>query len=180
MCYFVIVAVRREAMPKLLGAVGEPLRVVPVANRSILTHLRQGYETAVIVSGPGLCSCELFMAAEDSHRARVEAKARAYREKHRRMGWSAAKIERAMASAAREHARQDRHFLGLRENVRALLADLAEQVGELGVLAHFYSDDVETETCQLTPGPRLNPEQLRSSCVPEHADQIVWVSTKAQ
>lgn len=180
MCYFVTVAVRGDAMPKLLDAVGKPLRAAPVGNRSVLAHLPQGYETFVIVSGPGFCSCELFMAAEDSHRERIEAEARTYREKHRRMGWSTAKIERAMASAAREHSRQDQSFLGLRADVRALLADLAERVGELGVLAHFYSDDVETETCQLTTGPRLNPEQLRSSCVPEHADQIVWVSTRTK
>jgi hypothetical protein len=60
--------------------------------------------------------------------------------------------------------------------VRELVARLAETTGEVGVLVHVYSGDVQAEDVGgLVAGPVATPAALRSGSVTIAPDVLTWI-----
>jgi hypothetical protein len=181
MCYFITVALPQAKASWFEETIPRGIAVFPSVNDSITRHLPPGYRTYALTSGG--CSCGLFndphsvidvrKAKIDLWNAKLATKARQYQHK----GWSSARVARAMAQATRAHAtRADPEpWVGLEPMVRRLLAKVAEDVGELAVVAHFFSGGVETERYHVTVGPTISPKALETGQPPLEQDQLLFV-----
>ena len=87
------------------------------------------------------------------------------------------KIERALNQACKVRPTPP-DFVGLRSDVRTLLADMVAQTGGLALVLHFYEGDVETERFSPIPSVRATAEELRSERFVVTEDQIVLLSAK--
>lgn len=102
----------------------------------------------------GQCSCDLYSRfmpepdAGDSKRRR----------KYERMGWSSAKIERALAESARPRQHDD----GLRADVAALIAGIAEAAGEVRLIVHTYRGSFAEERVRVGDHVTLSAKELRA------------------
>jgi hypothetical protein len=119
------------------------------------------------------CSCSLYGGSstdEEQERREIEHRRRKYKKK----GWSSAKIERAIGDL---HHRQPSpsEFLGIRPDLRHVLADVAEQVGELALVVHFYEGHITTEKVAIAVTSSMSPAALRAGTTPIVEDAVVWV-----
>lgn len=172
MCYFVTVGVPEDKAAYLEEAFSRGLAASPATNASITRHLPDHYRTYVITRG--MCSCDLFGGSlprpdDGSH-------ARKLRRKYERRGWSETKIERALAQAASKPPAET--FVGLRPDLCALLAAVAEKVGELAVVVHWYDGEIETEKFGVRKGQTVTPESFRSGQPAMSEDQARFVKQK--
>src|SRR4029077_12012849 len=110
------------------------------------------------------CSCDLFRRPASSNKETAETHADDLRRKYAKRGWSQAKVERAVTQAS-ARPQPEEPFIGLRPDVRELLADLAEEVGELAIAVHWYNGDIETEKFNVVQGPRIGPPECREGSV---------------
>lgn len=117
------------------------------------------------------CSCDLFRAKRGTDASSTIDVAR---RKYTKLGWSAAKIERALASR-RTDADRGGGFVGLRDDVRAMIARLADTTGDIGVLVHDYAGNVDEERVDASHGSVVTPDELRAGIVSIAEDTIVWV-----
>jgi hypothetical protein len=179
MCFFILTAVPKgdaafeERFPRSLAALS-------CTNPAIARHLPPGLQTHAIVSG--ICSCGLFgrelltgQAVQHADRLRL---------KYRKKGWSEARAARALAqarrAAARSLAQQQQDFVGLRDDVRELLAGAAEESGELIVLIHFFDGQVETEKFEISGERVIDVQTLREGKPPIQENQLVHVQSKTK
>jgi hypothetical protein len=169
MCYFVTVAVPETHAERLENSVPRDLAAHPVMNASIARHLPPKYRSYVLTTG--MCSCDLFFS--ESPIRHNGAHADKLRQKYEKRGWSKAKIDRALAQASPKRASES--TVGLRQDLRELLATVVEETGELGIVAHWYHGDIEAESFSVSIGPIVTPESLRTGEPPMSEDQIVFV-----
>jgi hypothetical protein len=121
-----------------------------------------------------MCSCELFRVSEPPAEEAPQARAARLRRKYAKRGWSDAKVARAIAQAA-VHMRPEQTFVGLRPDVRALLADWSEEIGGLAVVCHWYDVEVAAEMFEVAPGPEVPAAAWREGAVSLPQDVIVFV-----
>ena len=171
MCYFITVAAVGSTAEALLNVRSRGLDVSPYTNRYLSRQLPEGSRTFALTSGG--CSCGLYRGDPPNDEQDQEVLKR-LRTKYQKKGWSQAKIERAIGDP--EHRlRQRQPFVGLRPDIRSLLADIAEQYGELAIVIHFYSGNVEDEHITLQQGDHISPSDLRDAKRTIGEDTIVWV-----
>ena len=103
----------------------------------------------------GGCSCDWYKrpAESESEAASKLAKARA---RYERMGWSQAKIERALEGMTRS----PRHDFGLHPVVIELLQAVARDCGSAAVWVHDFSGDVEVEPYSLVQRERWRQSEV--------------------
>jgi hypothetical protein len=171
MCFFLTIGVPADNASRLEDAIPRGLAVHPVANPSILRMLPAGYRTFVLTSGS--CSCDLYRAPTPAIGA-TEDHAAKLRRKYARRGWSEAKIQRALAQAA-VRPEPEEPFVGLRPDVRQLLARLVEEIGELALVNHWYNGDVETEEFEVVQGLKLDAAELQEGNACGSLDTIIFV-----
>lgn len=172
MCFFLTIGVPGGDVAVLEAAVPRGLAVSLIENQSVLRRLPADYRTYVLISG--MCSCGLFMEPARAKKHTAETHAAKLRRRYAKLGWSQAKVERAVAQAsARPEPEQE--FVGLRPDVRELLADVAEQVGALALVVHWYDGLIDTEKFEITPGPECDPSALREGLALHSPDVLVSI-----
>lgn len=171
MCYFITVAATADKAEALRNVRKRGVDVSPYTNRHLTRQLPEGCQTFALTSGG--CSCDLFSAGPISN-GQGEGAVTRLRSNYQKKGWSQAKLERAIGNPG-HRLRPRRGFLGLRPDIRDLLAELADQCGELAVAVHFYSGDIESEQTTLRKGPRISPAELREAKTAIGEDMIIWV-----
>lgn len=135
MCYFVFVAVSHHGHPEVVArftALG--FDVVPTSNSEIRSSFNE-HDAISVVSHQG-CSCDIYAAKpfdEDAERAR-----------YRKKGWSAAKIERALAG--RRPKTQP-----VCELFKDAFAATVRSCGSARILAHNFKGNVDTESIGSPP-----------------------------
>jgi hypothetical protein len=174
MCYFITVGVPASGADALASAVPRAMALGRTHNQSVTEQMGTEYDAFVLTSG--MCSCSLY-SERNTPLVRKEKKLDVMRRKYKRLGWSEAKIARALKQSE-EHGPGPTGFVGLRDDVRALLASVAEQVEKLAVVAHWYEEDLERGKITLTKGPHVTPTELRTTELPTQVDQILYVSTE--
>ncbi len=174
MCYFLTIGVDSKGIEALVQAVPRGMALGRVNNPHVTRHMGATNCTFVLTSG--MCSCDLYYGRSATTPETVEARTR---RKYEKLGWSAAKIDRALEATA-SHAKKTPSFLGPRGDVRELLASVAEPLGNLAFLAHFYGGDIETARLELSPDTvRLTPDEFRQPDRMIDEDQVVRVVASA-
>lgn len=97
----------------------------------------------------GQCSCDLYGRPQPA--PDLEGK----RRKYERMGWSSAKIERALAESRDDDS-------GLREDVAALVAEIAEAAGEVRLVVHTYHGSFVEENVAVRERATMSAKDLRA------------------
>jgi hypothetical protein len=120
-----------------------------------------------------MCSCDLYCAASnrDAEAKRLERLRRDYS----RRGWSPAKIERALEQSAGHHKQLNQAFIALRPDVRQLLEDLSNRVGEVAVVVHWFSGLVEDERFTIKPIPAIESARLSAEEFPLNEDELLLI-----
>jgi hypothetical protein len=138
MCYFITIAVPIGAAAAVIAShAGAGISIEPTRNASALAAAGAG-RSPLLVTGGG-CSCGWY-----NRPASLDAEAKAARAKARyeRLGWSRAKIERALSSIERSTRADD----GLHRVIVGLLREVVLAHGGAAVWVHDFSGHVERET----------------------------------
>lgn len=135
MCYFVTLGVPALGADAVLRALGASFDVRPSRNPSVRAAFPKNDKLFEITHGG--CSCDLVEATSppphDNQRQR---------EKYRRMGWSDAKIARALDGRRSAHQRRRQADAPM---LAPAIAGLAEASGGARLLVHMYSGDIDRE-----------------------------------
>lgn len=142
------------------------------ANASIT---KQVGDRATFVLTSGGCSCDLYAPKRDNSKV-VSNKLITSRIRYTKLGWSAAKIERALA-ARRSEPNRKHGFVGLREDVCEIVARIAEAANEVALLILDYSTNIDMEIMPPLKTITMAPEGLRSSRTRLQEDVVIWVRT---
>lgn len=173
MCYFITVAVSERAAEDLNASIPRGLAISPHRNPSITRHIPEDFTAFVLTRG--MCSCELFCSGVASESP--ERRADRLRKKYTKLKWSDAKIERAIRSSRGSH-RPHPVREGYDEQVRQLIAALAEIHDDVKIVAHFYDGDVDTEKVNVKHGSTITPSAFRDGNCEAREDVMVTVSTR--
>lgn len=152
MCYFLTIGVPDEAANAFESAISRGLAAHRMQNPSIEAVLPKDVATYVLISG--MCSCDLYTPEREPPNRQTEITR--LRRKYARLGWSEAKIDRAVAgSISKGDARRGREP-GLRDDVRQLLSQVVADARELYVVVHFCHADPGTERVATGRGPDVD------------------------
>jgi hypothetical protein len=171
MCYFITVGIPDEDVPLLDDHLPRGLDLAPSANPSVLEQMGPGFRTYLLTSGG--CSCDLFRKPRT---ATEHDEQELLRHKYEKKGWSAAKIDRALAQ--RRQSRGPEPSPGLAIVVQRFLAQLATRAGQVAVLVHWYRGDVEKTQFACKTGRVLPAETVSAEGLPLEADEIVRVKRR--
>jgi hypothetical protein len=97
----------------------------------------------------------------------------AKRRKYERLGWSRAKIERALAASEEAHSETTRPS-GIRQDVAKAIADIARSVGEIRLLVHQYPGLFAEEKIVVQSTHRLHASEFEKSAHASVAEDIVY------
>ena len=141
MCFFIAIAVPSNAAERVRTEhAARGMHIAPTANASARAAAGPGRVPLLVTTGG--CSCDWYRrpaeseAESEAHSKILKAKAR-----YERMGWSKAKIERALEGMARS----PQHDFGLQPVVVELLQAVARDCGSTAIWVHDFSGDVEVE-----------------------------------
>jgi len=138
MCFFIAIAVPHDAAERVRAEhTVRGMQIAPTANASARAAAGPGRVPLLVTTGG--CSCDWYKrpAESESEAASKLAKARA---RYERMGWSQAKIERALEGMTRS----PRHDFGLHPVVIELLQAVARDCGSAAVWVHDFSGEART------------------------------------
>ena len=170
MCYFITIGLPDDKAKFLEDHIPHGFHIAPIANSSVLQQMGRGLRTYLLMSGG--CSCSLFSKPpSDPNDGHSKQDRRRY--KYEKMGWSAAKIERALTQRAKD--REVEEFDGLRGGVQRFLGDLATNVVQLAVLVHWYDGDVQEARFTCKQGEVVSPDRLLEERLRIVADEIIWI-----
>lgn len=141
------------------------------SNDSIAKYFDKRATFVVMLGG---CSCDLYAAETNSRAAATLKEQDAARKKYAKLGWSASKIERALA-ARHTSADRARGFIGLRQDVRDVIGGLAEAAGEVGLLIHDYSGEFDEEIVVARQARVSTPDDLRTGAMSTAEDVVLWI-----
>lgn len=178
MCYFITIGLPEDKAHVLEAHIPRGFHVASVGNSSVLRQMGHGFCTCLLMSGG--CSCDLFReppteTEEDGHPLKDSEQER-LRHKYEKMGWSAAKIERALAQRSRGGGAVP--LIGLRGDVQRLLGDLARTAGQVAVLVHWYDGDVEEARFACQQGEVVSPEIAMEEHLRIEADEIARIKAR--
>lgn len=154
MCFFIAIAVPHNAAERVRAEhTVRGMQIAPTANASARAAAGPGRVPLLVTTGG--CSCDWYKrpAESESEAASKLAKARA---RYERMGWSQAKIERALEGMTRS----PRHDFGLHPVVIELLQAVARDCGSAAVWVHDFSGDVEVEPYSLVQRERWRQSEV--------------------
>ncbi len=172
MCYLLSVALPSRMIGSLTAAPPD-LTVTEMSNSSMSEYVPAGFSWYVVTESATGCSCRLFKDQREDMERRDRTIA-ARRRRYNRKGWTSARINRALSQAVGDHIRRGAEP-GLRADIRMFLADLAEHVGQVAVLVHWYDDGLGTERIVPVVGPSVSSDLFRSGEASVHADEIYTV-----
>ena len=178
MCYFITIGLPGDKAEFLEKRIPRGLHIRRIVHHAALQQMGHGFRTYLLMSGG--CSCALFNErTNDSHEDR-QAKGRSEQERLRRkyekLGWSSAKIDRALGQHAGSPGAQS--VAGLRGDVQRFLGELATIAGELAVLVHWYDEDVRDGDSACKKGEVVSPDAALEGRLHINSDEIVWISAR--
>jgi hypothetical protein len=143
MCYYITAVLPRETSQPVAQAVAErhARNLTPLANPGIQDQLRAGEQYCLTTAGH--CDCDtslgLVVRKRPTHQSQTEVKER----KFAALGWSKAKIERALSQSAQSHARsavraQQSAAADAETWLAFITAVHAAGIPYIGLLLHFY------------------------------------------
>ena len=132
MCYFITLGIQADRLSVLNTAVPRDLSAWRCENPYILKHMEVGCHGYALTDRH--CSCDLYSCPSGQKGSTDPLFKR--RRKYERRGWSEAKIQRALDDSS-AHGKPVK--VGLRDDVRVLIADLVDKAGRIDVFVHFYS-----------------------------------------
>jgi len=169
MCYFLTVAVPGRHAAAFTNAIPRGMCAHSTQNPSLTQYL-QGFQGFLLTTG--MCSCDLYHPPPADHASDVDQR----RKKYEKLGWSVAKIQRALAAAethAQHSAKPD--FVGLRPDTRQFLARIINEVRDLAIAVHFFGGDVETCRYSLKSGPVLSPDEFSEGTISFAEDTLIRI-----
>lgn len=120
----------------------------------------------------GGCACNLY-SSPDAPAADRDDPATS-RRKYERLGWSEAKIARALAASA--EASSHRHpRTGLREDVVELVSGLVQAAGEVRLLVHHYHGKFARERVGSQGTRIMSANELRNGGGSTIAEDLVYI-----
>jgi hypothetical protein len=167
MCFFLTVAVPVQHAHRIREVFGG-FQTRPTANASVIAALPETYEARLITRG--MCSCDLYArprAAEGSDPTPH------LRRKYEKLGWSEAKIQRAIEQAMASAPKSDRPISGFRPDVTECLDTLCRVAGSVALLVHWYNGDVETERLSLGQPLRCDCDEVGARAQSLGEDQVL-------
>lgn len=140
MCLFITIAVPSNSVERVRTEhASRGMHIAPTANASARAAAGPGCTPLLVTTGG--CSCDWYKRPADSE-AEADSKIAKARARYERMGWSKAKIERALEGMSRP----PRHDFGLHPVVIELLQAVARDCGSTAVWVHDFAGDAETES----------------------------------
>lgn len=165
MCYFVTLGIPSKV--DIREWVSSDLALTPAENPA-LRDLFPAKDTLYYVTC-GQCSCGLFVLPQDEQ---VESQQlEAVRLRHRKLGWSEAKITRAIEAAQKKQG----HTLESRTLFLEAVTNLVERFDSLRLFAHFFSGDVEDEPVVAMAQIAISLPEFQETGFPP--DQIVEIAS---
>lgn len=178
MCYFITIGLPEDKAQFLEDHIPRGFHIAPIENLSVLEQMGRGFRTYLLMSGG--CSCSLFNEprpeAKEAGQTREHSRRERLRRKYEKMGWSAAKIDRALTQLPR--GREGESFTGLRGDVQHFVGELALNVGEVAVVAHWYDGDVQETRLTLKPGRVVSPETALEEGLLVAAGEILRIKSR--
>lgn len=165
MCYYITLAVPARHERDVLDAYGREWQLERTRNPSVEAALPDGF--VPLLMGAGACCCGFYTRSAAAERAkRLSHK----RRKYERLGWSEAKIRRAIGGETKPQPGD-----GLHPSVLELIESLHARCGPIAFVVHFYSGKVETERFELPGAETWEPAALRerASAVAEDTLHLV-------
>jgi hypothetical protein len=146
-------------------------RIAPQQNASVAAAF--GPSFVLFSVSDGGCACNLYSSPDAGHDAQDRKDTK--RRKYERMGWSAAKITRALAASDDAHAQSGRRIAGLRDDVVAIVANLAATAGEVRLLVHHYHGMFAEERVVPRGTRHIGASELRRGDPAAISEDIVYV-----
>ena len=139
MCFFIAIAVASDAADRVRTEhAARGMHIAPTANASARAAAGPGRVPLLVTTGG--CSCDWYKRPAESE-SEAESKIAKAKARYERMGWSKAKIERALEGMSRP-PRQD---FGLHPVVIDLLQAVTQDCGSAAIWVHEFSGDIEVE-----------------------------------
>ncbi len=160
MCCFLAFGVRDAELTDVRGLCPRDLHVDPCINRSVVRAFGGAFHAYWLTSGH--CSCNLAPSPEAETTWQPPSEQR-LRKKYQARGWSAAKIERAVADALSATGK-NRHPPGLRSHAAEFLAAVAGRFGNVKFMIHWFDGALDVDLV-LTSGRQFTPATLVSDPV---------------
>lgn len=170
MCYFITVAVPDRAAAHLVDRPPEGLTVMPIANPSVMAQLPRHSATHLVIHGE-MCSCGLFR--EEPSSCEQEQTIERLRRKYKAKGWSRSRIDRAISQHVTDTGATE---YGFDTRLLSFIANVAEEVGELWVMVHWYDGDIDTEELSLSQGSTLSVEEFRKTNPVRKSDTVYRIT----
>ena len=170
-CWFVTIAVagvHRAALEKRLLARSIALQFALLSTTPTAALFRADAACAEITHGG--CSCDLYAAPLEP--GKIESALAKERQRLIRKGWSSSKIDRSLKQRAESAARPSKRGEAA-DAFRALVAELAEELDEVEVYAHFYSGNPHEEVVGLPESSSVSLRQFLDAGFPP--DTVVTV-----
>jgi hypothetical protein len=158
MCYFITVAVDEKHESTLKQKLRSSFTLTRSENSSIASYLKS-HDVPFLVTN-GMCACDLFAKPHLIVNREEKLRQKYSKPKYKKLGWSEAKIERAIADSLSAPAKD---FSGLREDLRWSLCDLVSETKRAIIVVHFYSGNVETEEVPITEKKTVVCEDLQNN-----------------
>lgn len=167
MCYLIHIGVPA----KHAGAVrtGRVPHVEAHENPSVSRAFGPSIATFSVTDGQ--CACNLYTSPDAPSRDRDSATSR---RKYERLGWSEAKIARALG-ASEESSRLRQHPRGLRQDVVELVSGLAATAGEVRLIVHHYHGSFAEERVEPRGTREMSAAELREGGASAVVQDMVYV-----
>lgn len=170
MCFFLTIAVPLQHTTRVREWMSPELKTHPTKNPSVMAALPPDYAAHLVTTG--MCSCDLYACPESE---KPKDRTAHLRQKYERLGWSKAKISRAIKQVESDSARAKKPLSGFRPDVVERAVAICRVTGNLAIVVHWYQGDVETESLRLRPVPKCNCDQLASRMQELREDEVLIV-----
>ena len=176
MCYFITIAISKNKVENIEESAPPGIQIRLTSNQTIEKYLPEGLSLFLVTSNG--CSCDLFFANKEVQaKGDREEHIAKLRRKYQGKGWSEKKTERAISQTIRSTASlATKEKVGLRDDVRKYLSSVLTKTGEIKMVVHWYSADVERENIHIEQGPTISGYQLRVDNSVRETDKLYTVS----
>lgn len=173
MCYFITVGINSEFAATLHYHVRNECNLTRNNNPHLAQYLKANEVAFNLVTGKQPCSCALYFDSNQKEPPEAAMK----RLKYRKRGWSAEKVERAVAEEfsiykGRFHGRFDR----LKPELRRQLCNVVRGGGRVLLVVHWYSEDPEIEKLHIKSRRSIGCDELLSRDEAVAEDVLLEVS----
>jgi hypothetical protein len=171
MCFFITIAVPAGVSDAVRRRHSrEGLLIEPTANPSAIAAASPRFVPLLVTFGG--CSCGFYTRLQP---VQSKEKAEQLLARYRRLGWSQAKIDRALASRERPPHPDD----GLHAAMIELLQTIVQEHGPISVWVHDCKGKVETELYEVKRREHCTADQLPECAKRLETDVLLTITAAA-